>query len=123
LGDPFKTPKFSLINLISNITMGVPNWGLLVAKDRAKAVGIPWNKEEIKAIHTFKIPASYVREGILTLEDYEKAIGSETEKPLFTKTVEEIKEEAKEVGVESTPDAPKDALVNEITKKKKLIKK
>ena len=49
------------------------NWGKLLAQGRVKAVGIPWSTEESNAIYKLKIPACYVRQGILTLEDYEQA--------------------------------------------------
>lgn len=99
---------------------GTPNWGNLVAKDRVKAVGIPWSPEEQEAIHTLHIPAVYVREGFLTLEAYQAEI-TKNDTPIFTKTKKEIEAIAEELGIESTPDAPKEALVEEI--KKKTIKK
>ena len=46
------------------------NWALLVAQGRAKAVGIPWSNEELKARFELGIPADAIRRGILTKEDY-----------------------------------------------------
>lgn len=45
------------------------NWGKLVAQNRVKAHGIPWNDEELKAIHEYKIDPEDVRAGILTPDD------------------------------------------------------
>ena len=49
------------------------NWPSLVEQGRAKAYGVPWNDEELAAIHTLGIPPEYVRGGCLTVEDYGKA--------------------------------------------------
>lgn len=49
------------------------NWGRLVEQDRAKAIGVSWSDEELKAIYEFKIPPDFVRAGCLTLEQYNKA--------------------------------------------------
>lgn len=51
------------------------NWGLLYEQGRCKAYGIPWTEEEAFAVSQLKIPAEYVRQGCLTIEDYEKAAG------------------------------------------------
>ena len=50
------------------------NWGKLIAQGRAKDVGIPWSNEELHAIHELKIPTEYVRDGVLTLDDYSKEL-------------------------------------------------
>jgi len=93
-------------------------WAKLVAQGRAKAFGVPWSDEELKAVHQLNIPAIYVREGILTLEDYEKALKAGS---VEVKTKEEVMKEAKEEGVEVTPDAPKE-VVAELVKKVKTRK-
>ena len=49
------------------------NWANLIKKDRVKAFGVPWTEEEAQAVFTFKIPAAYVRSGVLTVEAYEEA--------------------------------------------------
>ena len=50
------------------------NWNLLYAQGRCKAIGVPWTEEEANAALGLKIPADFVRQGCLTLEDYEKAL-------------------------------------------------
>jgi len=98
------------------------NWGKLVAQGRAKAPGISWSKEELNARYKLMIPAEYVRDGVLTLKDYKEALGSS---PKEVKTKEELFLEAKKVGINVTPDAPKEVLQQEIEKKKvkKVVKK
>ena len=49
------------------------NWGKLLSQGRCKAFGVPWSDEEAKAVFILKIPAENVRQGCLTLEDYEQA--------------------------------------------------
>lgn len=58
------------------------DWAKLVIQGRAKAYGIPWSEGEAKA-RAAGIPAEYVRNGILTKEDYQKALeeATETAKP------------------------------------------
>lgn len=58
--------------------MSGPNWGKLVKQGRAKAPGIPWSDEEAKAVFEYKIPADYVRRGVLTKEQYSKSIKDES---------------------------------------------
>ena len=94
------------------------NWAKLAAQNRVKAVGIPWTPEEANAIYNLKIPADYVREGILTLEDYEKAKTSGMEEP---KKKEKLEKEAKELGISFTPDVTPEALKEEIAKKKEVM--
>ena len=93
------------------------NWAKLAAQNRVKAVGIPWTPEEANAIYKLKIPADYVRKGILTLKDYEKAKASGIEKP---KKKEELEKEAKELEISFTPDVTPEALREEIAKKKEV---
>lgn len=54
--------------------MSQPNWTALVAQGRAKAHGVSWNEAELSARYKLGIPADYVRAGVLTKEDYEKAL-------------------------------------------------
>jgi len=82
------------------------DWARLVNQGRAKAIGVPWTKEEGEAVFILRIPAEYVRQGILTLEAYEKAkIGAA---PLKNK--EALLKEAKELGIAVTPDATIESL-------------
>jgi len=89
------------------------DWGKLKIQNRVKEVGIPWNEKELDAIHKLKIPADYVRQGVLTLEDYEKV----KDKPI--KSREDIETEAKEAGIEFTSEADSSVLEKEIAKNKK----
>lgn len=83
------------------------DWAKLVTQGRAKAYGISWTEEEARAVFLLKIPADYVRQGILTLEAYEKAKG---QLPVDTKTKEELMAEAQKEGIAVTPDATKESL-------------
>lgn len=91
------------------------NWGKLVSQGRAKAVGVSWTKEEMKARYELKIPAEFVRQGILTLKDYEKAKGTV---PEDKRSEKELLEEAKKEGIAATPEATPEVLKEEIAKKK-----
>ena len=99
------------------MTASVVDWAKLSAQNRVKAVGIPWTPEEANAIYNLKIPADYVRKGILTLKDYEKAKASGIEKP---KKKEELEKEAKELEISFTPDVTPEALREEIAKQKEV---
>jgi|ERR1041385_2039576 hypothetical protein len=98
----------------------MPNWGNLVSKGRVKAIGIQWSSEESEALK-LGIPADFVRDGVLTLEDYEKAKAKDAKEgvPLHRQSKDELAKQAKEAGVEFTPDAPKEALASEVAKTKK----
>ena len=87
--------------------MNGPNWGKLVMQGRAKAVGMPWNDDEVKAIHEYKIPVDYVRRGCLTPEKYNEVqegdLKQELEtgkKPLEALNRKEVVKEAKDKGVQ-----------------------
>jgi len=82
------------------------DWAKLVSQGRAKAIGIPWTNEEAKAVFTLKIPAEFVRKGILTVEEYEKAKqGAEPSKDKVA-----LLKEAEELGIAVTPDATVESL-------------
>jgi len=57
------------------------NYNKLVGQGRAKAIGQPWTAEELEALITLErerklhrtIAADYIRNGILTVEDYDEA--------------------------------------------------
>ena len=89
-----------------NATNTTHDWGYLVAKNRAKSVGVPWTEEEAIAVFQFKIPADFVRLGCLTQEDYSKMQqGAEKqeketgEKPLVLQNKEQLLEKAKNLGI------------------------
>jgi len=97
--------------------MGVPNWVKLVNEGRAKDFGVPWSDEELNALYKLKVPAEYVREGVLTTEDYAKALEKEVregKKSLNHSSAEELMAQAIKLGVKVTPDASKDALIKAI---------
>lgn len=93
------------------------NWGKLLSQNRCKAIGVPWSVEETKAIWELKIPADFVRNGCLTLEDYQKEssklsqIESEGgEKPVRYMNKAELQKKAGELGIQFTPEATNIAL-------------
>ena len=59
------------------------NWGALYTQGRCKAFGVPWSDEEAHAVFILKIPADAVRQGCLTLEDYEQAKTKQHSQPLL----------------------------------------
>ena len=93
--------------------MGV-NWNALLAQDRCRAIGVAWTEEEQVAIKDLKIPADYVRNGILTKEAYEaqlakhKASGS---KPTTYLSKKEVQAEAKALGIEFTDETTRPELL------------
>lgn len=94
------------------------NWANLVTKGRAKDIGIAWTEEEQAALaalrdHTgleFSVLAPYVRDGVLSVEAYEKA-----QKP---KSRKEIETEAKDAGIEFAPETPDTVLGAAVSKAK-----
>lgn len=90
--------------------MGSPKWERLVHQGRAKAHGVPWNDEELHAVYELKIPAEYVRKGILTLEEYElelvnasRETESEKKKSLNQMNKEDLAALADELDIEYDP--------------------
>ena len=82
------------------------NWAKLTAQGRCKAIGVPWTEEELKAVYKLKIPVDYVRQGILTIEDYEKELSKDKkaeekgeEKPLEKMKKDELLKKAKDLGI------------------------
>lgn len=49
------------------------NWAKLVHEGRVKFSGIPWNKEEAKAVFENEVDPDIVRAGFLTFEEFEAA--------------------------------------------------
>ena len=62
-----------------------------------------WTEEELHARYTLKIPAEYVRKGIVTLEEYEVELKGKDEKnedkPLHKMSKDELLELAEQLGV------------------------
>ena len=93
------------------------NWGNLLAKNRCKAIGVPWTDSELEAIYKLNIPADFVRNGCLTLEDYQKALTELNnlqeegkEKPLQYMNKAELQKKAGELGIQFTPEATNSVL-------------
>lgn len=94
------------------------NYTSLVASGRAKAIGQPWSPEELDSLLLLErergigrlAAADYVRNGILTLEDYDKAV----EASFVPKTREEA-----EVEVEAAMKAHGESVVKAKKKSKK----
>ena len=109
------------------------NWGKLIEQGRVKAFGVAWNQKERDARYVHMIPAEYVRDGVLTLEDYKKAqtkvedVEKETgEKPLDHLSLGELLSKAETLNLQVTKDATRDTLVSLISKKlseRKVAKK
>ena len=93
------------------------HWGKLVENGRAKAVGVPWNEEELHARIVLKIPAEYVRDGILTKEAYEKTIKS-GDKPIFVMTKLELTAMANRLKIQYSPSTPRSELLSLVARAK-----
>lgn len=101
------------------------NWTKLYATGRCKAIGIHWTDEERNAVFILRIPAEYVREGVITLEDYQKALREEADtgkKPLERREMSELLELAEKFEIKISPDVTKGVLVEEIKKRALLAK-
>lgn len=99
------------------------NWANLVAQGRAYAVGIPWTEEQALA-RAAGVPAEFVREGVLSFEEYtkkrqaeDKAIESGEEKPLNRMNRNELIAKATELGIEFAPSVTVASLKEIITNK------
>jgi len=83
------------------------NWGSLVLAGRAKAFGVPWNEEELVAVQS-GISAEFVRQGILSKEEYEKVKDSKDLK--FLKKPE-LQERATLLGIEFSGETTRHELI------------
>lgn len=103
------------------------NWPQLVAQGRAKDIGLAWNEEEQEALaaliaHTNLDRVSvapYVRNGILTVEDYDQAKAEEEkagDKDTKNKTRKELEKAAKALNVEFNEDMTDSVLAGLIKK-------
>jgi len=98
------------------------DWGKLLGQNRCKAIGVPWSDTELNAIYNLKIPADFVRNGCLTLKDYQKTTAElknleneGKEKPLIHLKKEELEKKAGELGIQFTPDVTRADLIHLIT--------
>lgn len=103
------------------------DWGKLVSQGRAKAPGVSWPDEEIKALgiickatgKPMSYVAQYVRNGILTVDAFNKA----QEKPgainpFLKLSQKELMKKAQELGLSVSPDATLEVLAQTILEKK-----
>ena len=107
--------------------MDGPNWGKLVQEGRAKALGVPWSDEELKALYEFKIPVEYIRAGCLTLPQFEaakKSVESELsqgkKKPLRYMKKDELLKEASALGISFSEETTRPELIFLIEEKTKI---
>ena len=99
------------------VNMGTPDWARLKVKGRVKDIGLPWNPDEDIARYKYDIPADYVRDGVLTPDDYTKVLekeASEGKKPLSRQSIDELQEKAKQLNISFAPETAKDVLAKEI---------
>ena len=92
------------------------NYTNLVSQGRAKVMGVPWSPEELEALLTLErecgiarvVAADYIRNGIVTVEDYMKA----QEVKFTPKTLDEATADAekalKEAGQKAIADVEPD---------------
>ena len=106
------------------------DWGKLVSQGRAKAQGVSWTDEEMQALvllcKTFgkrmSEMAGYVRQGILTVEDYNKAQSNPgAVNPYLKLTKEDLMKKAQELDIPVSPDVTKEILADLILEKKKKL--
>jgi hypothetical protein len=90
--------------------MSTPNWGKLYREGRVKAIGVPFNDKELEALHKLEIPAEYVRDGILSKEDYEKTLAADEKKgrPLTRMSRQELLNRATELDITDFTNATTD---------------
>lgn len=96
--------------------MSTPNWGKLYREGRCKEIGVPWSAEEFVALHELEIPAEYVRDGILTTEEYEKASELDAKKgtPLSRMTRQELLEKTTELEISGFTSVTTDSALREM---------
>lgn len=104
--------------------MPTPNWGKLYREGRCKEIGVPWNDEELKARYELGIPAEYVRDGILTKEDYEKTAAADEKKgvPLSRMTRADLLKKAEELEITDFTNATTDSYLRQEIEKKEAEK-
>lgn len=104
------------------------DWGKLVSQGRAKAQGVSWSDEEMKALasicqktdKTMSEIAPYIREGILTVEDYAKAQSKPgVVNPYLKLSKDVLLKKAQALKIAVSPDATKESLADIILEKKK----
>jgi len=103
------------------------DWGKLVSQGRAKAPGVSWSDEEVKALgiickatgKTMSYVAQYIRKGILTIDAFNKAQEKPgVVNPFLKLSKEELMKKAQGLGLSASPDASKEVLAQTILEKK-----
>ena len=100
------------------------NWGKLYKEGRVKYPGIPWTNKERKAIYELKVPVEYVRQGALTIEDYNnmrKAESKSIEDFPIDKKRELLFKEAKKLKIDFKPTITDADLITLIQNKKQKL--
>lgn len=89
------------------------DWGKLKTQGRCKDIGVPWNKEESKAVFELGIPGEYVRVGVLDKEQYKAMKEKEKETgivPLILKPRQELYDMALKRKLEFTEEVTNESL-------------
>ena len=103
------------------------DWGKLTSQGRVKSPNVSWSDEEMQALvllcKTFNkgMPemARYIREGILTVEDYKKAQDKPgVVNPYLKLSKDALIKKAQELDIPVSPDATKEVLADVILKTK-----
>lgn len=92
--------------------MDGPNWGKLVEQGRAKAIGVAWSDEELKALYELKLPVEEVRRGRLTSSPVDLE-----EKPLRYMRKDELLAKAQSLGLSGQEKATRSELILLIKRK------
>ena len=90
------------------------DWSKLVSENRAKAIGVSWSEQELKAIYELKIPVDYVRGGCLTLEQFKSASSlthSGKKKPIRYMSKGELQTEARERAIAFSDESTRSDLI------------
>lgn len=100
------------------------DWGKLYSQNRVKYPGVPWSKEELKAVYELHIPAAYVRQGALTKEEYDKMRKEQLKTPAdfpIDESREKLFKIAKDLKIDFVPTIRDDDLIRLIQEKKRKL--
>lgn len=109
----------------------MPNWGKLVSQGRAKAHGMAWSEEESAAIQslidgrgiTREQAADFIRNGIMTVEDFDKAKAVSFTPKTRAEAEAETAAALKAAGQNAIADAPAESDAEKPAKKAAKSKK
>lgn len=88
------------------------DYAKLVQQGRAKAPGVPWSLEEAHARYELNIPAEFVRDGVLTLKEYEAAkVNPGEDVRMEQLPMADLVKEAQSEGIDSNPQTDKFSLI------------